>query len=118
MSSDQARAAWQSAPCPSWCTQRHHDDDHPDDRYHDSVAVPVASTVMQRDRAAGPGQWVEVPAELTVVTSRHADPASTAETVTFIGRADRTDQQLQLSPGSAKHLAEAILEHLATIDEP
>lgn len=33
-----ARAFWQTSPCPTWCkwAGQHRDDEHPDDRCHDS----------------------------------------------------------------------------------
>lgn len=113
MTSEQARAIWQSEPCPPWCTVVHRDDDHPDDRYHDSAALQVPAIVLERDREAGPGRWVREPAEITIVTSRHAD---TVDVVTLIGRDDRLDQQLSLTPEGAARLADAILQHLASLD--
>jgi hypothetical protein len=115
MDDEHARAVWQSEPCPPWCSGEHHDDDHPDDRYHDSPSVQVPVTVMERDHAAGPGRWIPLPGEITIITSQHAD---TGEMVTFIGRADRRDQQLHLTPDGAARLAREIVQHLATINRP
>jgi hypothetical protein len=113
VSSEQALATWQSEPCPSWCARVHHDDDHPDDRYHDSTQLQVPSILMERDLDAGPGQWVSVPEDLTIVSSRYD---SADDIITFIGRADRHDQHLQLSPETARRLAQSILDHLDQLD--
>lgn len=110
MNDEKARAIWQTEPCPPWCTQDHRDDDHPDDRYHDSAVTRVPVILIERDHAAGPGRWEREAGEITIVTSRHAD---TAEVVTFIGRDDGPGQQLTLTPEGAARLAAAIARHVA-----
>lgn len=108
MSSD-THATRQSEPCPSWCTQQHSDDDHPDDRFHDSAVTQVSVIFAERDHVAGPGRWVHTAGEISIVTSRHID---TSDVVVFIGRDDQVNQQINLTTDSAARLAEAITRHL------
>jgi hypothetical protein len=110
-----ARSGWPAEPCPQWCTRRHADDDHPDDRYHDSAPTTAPIVFLERDRDAGPGRWRHEAGEITIISSRHADAH---ETITFIGRDDRLDQQLHLTPEGAARLADAIAQHLAQLQEP
>ena len=112
MESEQPRASWQSEPCPAWCTRRHADDDHPDDRYHDSAPAQVPAILLERDAAAGPGRWSSTAGEITIITSRYVGGA---DTIIVIGREDRLDQQLSLSPEGAARLAEAIARHVASL---
>jgi hypothetical protein len=110
-----ARSGWTFESCPRWCTRQHDDDDHPDDRYHDSAPTTTPTIFLQRDHEAGPGRWRHEAGEITIISSRHAD---TDETITFIGRDDRFDQQLHLTPEGAARLADAIVRHLAQLQEP
>lgn len=112
MESDLKRAGWQTEPCPSWCIREHHDDDHPDDRYHDSIATEVPTLFAARDHAAGPGQWAMDSGDLMIITSRHVD---STEVITFVGRDDRLGQALTMTPDSAARLAEALTQHVAAI---
>lgn len=115
MESTKPRASWQSEPCPPWCVRVHADDDHPDDRYHDSAETQVPAILAERKPDEGPGRWVHEEAEVTIVTSRYADAT---EMVTFIGSGDRHDQQLSLSPESAARLAAALQRHLTSLRDP
>lgn len=112
MNIEQSRATWQAEPCPPWCVREHHDDDHPDDRYHDSEATLIPAVVAERDLPGGPGRYTRETTELAIVTSRHDD---SPDLITFIGRGDRADQQLIMTPESAAHLATALTRHLALI---
>ncbi|MFI5430064.1 DUF6907 domain-containing protein [Aeromicrobium sp. UC242_57] len=114
MQNDSTRANWQTEPCPAWCVRTHQDDDHPDDRYHDSEPTEIPAVFAERDRDAGPGQWTLDAGELTIITSRHVD---TTETITFVGREDRLGHALTLTPDSAARLAHALNRHLALVTE-
>lgn len=107
-------AAWQDSPCPSWCVREHNDDDHPDDRYHDSAVTEFGATVASRLPEQGPGQWQLDDADISIVTSVHAC-GSTA--ITFIGRGDDVTQSLTLTPESAEQLARSLAEHLAMLEQ-
>lgn len=109
MSSEQTRESWRSEACPSWCVKDHHDDDHPDDRFHDSAATRVPVIFAERDHEAGPGRWAHVPGEISIITSQHVE---SSEVVVFIGREDHVDQRLNLSVEGAARLAEGIERHL------
>lgn len=112
MQSDPTRASWQSEPCPAWCVRHHQDDDHPDDRYHDSGTTEVPTLFAARDHAAGPGRWAMDSGEIMIITSRHVD---STETITFVGRDDRLGQALTMTPDSAARLAEALTRHVAAL---
>ena len=45
-SPDDRRASWLRELCPAWCARAHHEDDHPEDHYHQSEAsfVPVIAS--------------------------------------------------------------------------
>lgn len=43
------RPSWQTAPCPSWCVERHHNHDMPDDRLHWSDWHGVDLTSMDME---------------------------------------------------------------------
>lgn len=52
---------WLDEPCPSWCARAHREDDHPEDRYHQSE--PSFFTGV-----AGTGDEVPLTASLTPLT--------------------------------------------------
>lgn len=112
MNIEQSRASWQTEPCPSWCVREHQDDDHPDDRYHDSDTTVVSAVMADRDRGGGSGSWTHETAELAIVTSRYDD---STQLITFIGRDDRPDQHLIMTPESAGRLAQALTRHLSSM---
>lgn len=109
MSSEQTRAEWQSEPCPPWCIRAHHDDDPPDDRFHDSATTQVPVIFAVRDHDAGPGRYTHEPGQVSIVTSRHVD---SDDVVVFIGCEDNADQQLNLTVESSARLAGSIARHL------
>ncbi len=43
------RPSWLEEECPAWCTRAHHEDDHPEDRYHqdDGTIVPSIVAVLE-----------------------------------------------------------------------
>jgi hypothetical protein len=112
MSTTHSRPSWLSEPCPAWCTRSHHDDDHPDDRWHDSETTLVPVTALRRDTGAGAGRFEPEQAVVTIVTSRHVGDTVTT---TFIGYGDRPHTALQLTPESAARLAEAVTRHASMV---
>jgi hypothetical protein len=65
------RPSWQAAPCPPWCAREHTENDHPEDRYHQSEPSIVAAV-------AGAGDVVPLPSSLRPVSlavraGRYAD---------------------------------------------
>lgn len=66
-----ARPSWQRAPCPGWCARTHHEDDHVEDRYHQSEpsfvpvlvatqpTVPVTESLQPVDLVVRIGQYVD-----------------------------------------------------------
>lgn len=114
MRDDPKPAKWQTKPCPPWCAREHRDNDHPDDRFHDSARTVVPTIFAQPDRVAARGRWILESDDLTIVTSQHEKNATA---ITFIGREDRVGQELMMAPESAARLAESLLAHLATLEE-
>ncbi|MBF4563300.1 hypothetical protein ITJ43_14290 [Microbacterium sp. VKM Ac-2870] len=64
------RPSWLTEPCPSWCQADHQDQDHPDDRYHQSrqvlVSVVAPKSATGGDASATSGRTFE-PDEMTVL---------------------------------------------------
>jgi hypothetical protein len=40
---------WLTETCPSWCVREHHEQDHPDDRYHQSETSFFPAVAAARD---------------------------------------------------------------------
>ncbi len=115
MGHDPTGPSWQSRPCPPWCVRTHREDDHPDDRFHDSRSTRVPVVLLDRDVDAGPGRWSHDLTDLAIVVSQH-DTAD--EVVVLVGREDDTRQQLHLSAESAARLAKALDTHLRILRPP
>lgn len=105
---DQSRPSWQTEACPPWCVVDHREDDHPDDRVHDSASRHISALLHPSQRLAREGDGSEV-SELLVVTSRRAGDEVDW---TYIGEPDRSRQYLNLSRESARRLASALTRHL------
>lgn len=94
--------SWQRDPCPSWCVVRHQEDDHPDDRVHDSSPSYVPVVLNADDEV--------VSTELLIVMSRRVDET---DDWVFVGEPDRARQRLVLTPESAQRVAHSVLEQLS-----
>lgn len=105
---DRSNPSWLNEECPAWCIGDHHEDDHPDDRIHDSDGQTVSVALHPSQRLTRAGDDGEA-SELIIVTSRRA--GDQAEW-TYIGEADRARQYLNLSRDSARRLASALARHL------
>lgn len=46
---DQTPPTWLEEPCPAWCARRHEEDDHPEDRYHQSEGALLAGIAGAAD---------------------------------------------------------------------
>ncbi|MDR6118087.1 hypothetical protein QE370_001271 [Aeromicrobium sp. SORGH_AS981] len=96
------RPRWLHEPCPSWCAVVHADDDHPDDRHHDSAPVHVPVVLLRRgadDAATRPA-----PGEVSVVRTRRChDPED------WVVLEESGTAHLVLDPASARRLAAALL---------
>lgn len=93
---------WLSEPCPSWCDRAHEDDDHPEDRFHQSAVALVP--VIAGPRSVPPNAALE-PTELAVRLGRYV--GQTQAWVTLAPLEGRTPA-LVLSAESGRALAEAI----------
>ncbi|GAA1522683.1 DUF6907 domain-containing protein [Nocardioides humi] len=65
---DREAPTWLTEPCPAWCEREHLEDDHPEDRYHQSAVVQVPVVAGPR---AIPMTARLVPLEMTVRIGRH-----------------------------------------------
>lgn len=73
------RPTWQQLPCPDWCERMHEEDDHPEDRYHQSEpsfipltaaterTVPVTASLRNVDLLVRVGQYVDELIEWVVI---------------------------------------------------
>jgi len=104
------RPRWQSAPCPQWCVRDHREEDHPDDRYHQSEASTI-SVLADTALAVGPPRWAML--ELVVRLGRYQE-----ETAAWI-RVEAAEQPqpcLLLSVDSARLLGEHLHLQLSRHD--
>ncbi|TNM42800.1 hypothetical protein FHP29_07300 [Nocardioides albidus] len=98
-----ATPSWLTTPCPSWCRRAHGEDDHPEDRYHQSESTILVAV-------AGSGDTVPVSASLVPVTlvvrvGQYPDAA----TWVLVEPAEGRHPRIALSPESARDLAAALL---------
>jgi hypothetical protein len=70
---EKPRPSWQAEACPSWCVVPHRENDHPDDRYHDSEFSRVNLTTEPPETEVIDGVTYgadDVP-ELSALLSQH-----------------------------------------------
>lgn len=107
---DPPRPSWLTGPCPAWCTRQHAEDDHPEDRYHQSQPTLAAAI-------AGTGDAVPVtaslqPATLAARAGRYADDDLTWLVVEPLeGR-----PYLVITAASARGLVHVLQEQLRGLD--
>lgn len=109
---DGARASWLDGPCPSWCVREHAEDDHPEDRYHQSEPSILPAV-------AGSGDTVPVTASLRSLTlaaraGRYAD-----DDLTWVVVESLEDQQprMVLTADTARRLVRALRTQLAALTD-
>lgn len=73
------RLSWLIEPCPAWCRADHHDQDHPDDRFHQSPQILVPVVIPKR-------VTVE---EVSASSSRAVEPGTASYAVSPLGRDGR-----------------------------
>lgn len=97
------KPTWQTDECPTWCVTEHRENDHPQDRFHDShgIYLPAILGIPDETQADPAPEAVE----LLVVRSRRC---GTNEDWVFIGEPDRPRQRLLLSAESAARLITAL----------
>ncbi|WP_300682806.1 hypothetical protein [Nocardioides sp.] len=82
------RPSWQHEPCPRWCTRVHHEQDHPEDRIHQSEADLLGVLLAAPPVPHQPRSWAS--AELVVRLGRHVgDPTTWVAIETTEGPAPR-----------------------------
>lgn len=101
------RPSWLTAPCPAWCVRQHAEDDHPEDRYHQSEPAIVPAVVGTGD--AVPVTTTLRAETLVVRTGQYADDARVWLTVEPL---EGRRPHVVLTPGSARSLVRALQEQL------
>lgn len=99
------RPTWLTEACPPWCAREHGEDDHPDDRFHQSRAwvldavgatggeapaaglAPIEVVVRVGRHDAQPRAWVQVGAALDTRASLALDAAAAAELAAVLAEA-------------------------------
>lgn len=92
---------WLTEPCPPWCVREHREDDHPEDRKHESDATLFPAVVATFD----PKEERSRPCEFVVTLSRRV---GAAETWLFIGEAEGGEHRILTTPASAVRLLGAV----------
>lgn len=103
---------WDEDPCPSWCTRDHHYDDHPQDRYHDSVVEVIPVVIEELVTTSDAVAHEHEATGLMIVSSRRRGETSIW---TYIGEPAQPRQYLRLSLESAQRLAGALTQHLVSV---
>ncbi|HWJ08411.1 MAG TPA: hypothetical protein VNS46_03490 [Nocardioides sp.] len=108
-----ARAAWPSwagGPCPPWCVREHGEDDHPEDRYHQSE--PSILSVV-----AGTGDTVPVTASLRSLTLAVRTGRYAGEELAWlvVEALEGPQPRLLLTADAARALARGLHEQLAVL---
>lgn len=98
------RPSWLVGRCPPWCTRRHAEQDHPEDRLHqdDGVVVPV----VVADPDPRKLRQVERASEIVLRRFREVDP--TAVTWVAIREAEGVGVALTVSEESASRLGDVL----------
>lgn len=100
--------SWLTEPCPAWCRRRHQEQEHPEDRFHQSDPAVVATVAGDADTI--PITDSLTPVDLTVRLGRHVD-----DSVEWIAieALESPRPRLVLTTDSARRLAREIAEQLA-----
>lgn len=81
---DPSAPTWLVEPCPSWCARTHEENDHPEDRYHQSEpsilpalvgaadTVPVTDSFESLDLLVRRGRYVGQPLEWVLIEPMEA----------------------------------------------
>lgn len=79
----QSGPTWLTEPCPSWCVRDHREDDHPDDRYHQSEPTIVPAIAGDGDAVPATDSLMAV--DLSVRVGRHLDDELTWVAIETMG---------------------------------
>jgi len=69
---DSEQPSWQTQPCPSWCVQRHQEDDFPEERRHQSPSITVPALWLSQEVSDGAGDKL-VAGDLNLLSWPHID---------------------------------------------
>ncbi len=97
------RPTWLEEPCPSWCARAHHEDDHPDDRFHQSDGQLVAAL------AGSGGAPVDERVAPTTIVVRMGRYAGAARSWIDLAAADPGLPHLVMSVETARAVADAAI---------
>lgn len=105
-----ARPSWLVEECPAWCTREHHEEDHPEDRRHQSPASIMSMDVPTTAIPAGTTQTVEVAVYLD-------QPVAQPVRWLRVESVDSSRVRLALATGSTSGMVELMIEVLARLEE-
>ena len=107
--SDATLPTWLAEECPRWCVRPHAEDDHPEDRRHQSTEIEVrvvrSASVLRPDPALSE-DW------LVLAHGSTAEPSVWVH----VGQAEGRAVDLNLDRASAQRLQEALSRCLADLD--
>jgi hypothetical protein len=105
--------SWLGEPCPRWCVREHHEDDHPEDRYHQGEASYLPVVAGRTDTI--PMTSSLTADELVVRRGRHL-----GEAVDWLAieSDDLRGLRLLLTVESARTLAAGLAHRLGADDSP
>ncbi|TYL55914.1 hypothetical protein FXB39_01565 [Nocardioides sp. BGMRC 2183] len=109
----EGRPSWLAEACPPWCAREHHEQDHPEDRYHQSA--PSFAPVI-----AALGHAIPVTDALTAVELiiRMARYVGDVHTWIAIEGTEAPEPRLVLTAESARSLVQHLEEQLDSLRLP
>ncbi|HEY1135693.1 MAG TPA: hypothetical protein VGE77_14050 [Nocardioides sp.] len=106
------RPTWLTEPCPAWCRNEHHEDDHPEDRVHRGDVAVVPAVVA---RWALPTQFH---GELTELLVHRVQPVSRFSGWLVVQEAEGQEHRLVVHEDSVAALAASLSAFLAAAPSP
>lgn len=107
---DRSTPTWLDGPCPAWCVRVHLEDDHPEDRYHQSEPSILAGV-------AGAGDQVPMTASLRPLTlgvrlGRHIGDGGVWLTIESL---EAPQPRLVLTDATAQDLLQRLAQQLSLL---
>jgi hypothetical protein len=104
-----AGPTWLGETCPAWCTREHREDDHPEDRRHQSTARIIAVDVPT---AAIPGETTQAVEVAVYLDQPVAQPVRWLR----VESVDSDQVRLTVATTSADDLLDALASQISRLD--
>jgi hypothetical protein len=104
-----ARPSWLAEACPPWCTREHLENDHPEDRRHQSVGSVVSVELTATEIPADAARSVELAAYLD-------QPVGQPRCWLRLESTDPLWLRIAMTTDSAPEAIEALTDELARAD--